>query len=90
MNELTENNNNISKTAEESFNKRLIKKKFSSPPTLKIFECFKKEELKRKFNELVDNEEGTLEIKLVCKPDVYQVYKYDDEKKPKKKKKKTK
>ena len=90
VNELTENNNNISKTAEESFNKRLIKKKFSSPPTLKIFECFKKEELKRKFNELVDNEEGTLEIKLVCKPDVYQVYKYDDEKKPKKKKKKTK
>ena len=90
VNELTERNNNINKTAEESFNKRLTKKKFSSPPTLKIFECFKKEELKRKLNELVDNEDGTLEIKLVCKQDVYQVYRYDDEKKPKKKKKKTK
>ena len=88
--ELTEHNNNISKTGEESFNKRLTKKKFSSPPTLKIFECFKKEELKRKLNELVDNEDGTLEIKLICKQDVYQVYRYDDEKKPKKKKKKTK
>ena len=88
--ELTEHNNNISKTAEESFSNKFIKKKFSSPPTLKIFECDKKEELKRKLNELVDNEDGTLEIKLICKQDVYQVYRYDDEKKPKKKKKKTK